>query len=77
MLKKVKEDVSAKDLDELYSVVMEYTGSERYRLYSMLTVRKLQAIHYGHKIPKSVQSLTHGSNEYDLQEAIALLGKMK
>lgn len=74
---KVREQVSAKDLEELYSVALEYTGSERYRLYSMLTVRKLQAIHYGHKIPANVLALTHGSNEYDLQEAIALLGKMR
>lgn len=72
-----KEQVTSKDLEELYSVVMEYEGSERYRLYSMLTVRKLQAIHYGHTIPADILRLTHGSNEYDLQEAIALLGKMR
>lgn len=66
--------VTKKDLRQLMSVVTEYTGSEKYRLFSMLTVKKMQKQLNGQKIPASVASLTVDASEDELHKALKRLG---
>lgn len=72
--KTVEPTVSRYELRTLMGVVMEYTGSERVRLYSILTVKKLQRQLDGHKIPAAVAKLTETATEDELNKAIKRLG---
>lgn len=67
--------VNDQELKDLYSVALEYTGSEQFRLYAMLVVRKLQRKEQGRSIPYSVSCLNSKSSESDLRAALDELGE--
>lgn len=67
--------VNDQELKDLYSVALEYTGSEQFRLYAMLVVRKLQRKEQGRSIPYAVSCLNSKSSESDLRAALDELGE--
>ncbi|QZE59519.1 hypothetical protein MPK66_gp275 [Erwinia phage pEa_SNUABM_2] len=72
--KTVEPAVTKRELRQLMGVVMEYTGSEKHRLYAMLTVKKLQRQLNGQKIPASIAALTVKATEDELNKALKRLG---
>lgn len=67
--------VNEQELKDLYSVALEFTGGEQFRLYAMLVVRKLQRKEQGRSIPYSVSTLNAKSSESDLRAALEELGE--
>lgn len=68
-------EVTDQELKDLYSVALEFTGSEQYRLYMMLVVRKLQRKAQGRSFPAKFAKLNSKSSEYDLRDALNELGE--
>ncbi len=64
--------VTEEDLRAVYQCVSEYTGSEQFRLKSMLTVRKLQRLAAGRPFPAEYD---HLETEEDLRNALDTLGE--
>lgn len=66
--------VTKEDLRQLMSAAMSYTGSERHRLFFMLTIRKLRKQLDGQKIPASIAAITIDASEDELNKALKRLG---